>query len=69
MSNCEHRDVRYFKDDKGAIACVVCGRLFGHLHGVTFTAFNPIRERTEQWCPAEVERALDGKAAYPKETP
>lgn len=41
---CEHSDVRYFKDEKGAIACMVCTRLFGHLQGVTFTAYNPLRE-------------------------
>ena len=28
---CEHEDVRYFKDEKGAIACMNCGCLFGHL--------------------------------------
>lgn len=42
-ATCEHPDVRYFKDEKGAVACMVCGRLFGHLAGETFTAFNPTR--------------------------
>lgn len=39
---CEHTDVRYCKAEKGAIACYVCGRPFGHLReGGMFIAFNP----------------------------
>jgi hypothetical protein len=29
--SCPHEDVRYSADEKGAIACYACGRLFGHL--------------------------------------
>lgn len=45
MSDCEHPDVRYSKDEKGAVACYVCGRLFGHLEGEMFVAFNPTSVR------------------------
>jgi hypothetical protein len=38
---CPHQDVRYSASEKGAVACYVCGRLFGHLQGETFYAFNP----------------------------
>lgn len=29
--SCAHEDVRYFENEKGALACMDCGRLFGHL--------------------------------------
>jgi hypothetical protein len=42
---CEHEDVRYSKGERGAVACYVCGRLFGHLHDDgkhgLFVAYNP----------------------------
>src|SRR5689334_2162059 len=40
---CDHGDVRYCPDEKGAIACFKCGRLFGHLCSVSgwFRAYNP----------------------------
>lgn len=41
--DCEHLDVRYFKAENGAVACMICGRLFGHLCGDTFTAHNPTK--------------------------
>lgn len=41
-SDCAHPDVRYCPDERGAIACFVCGRLFGHLRSNGyFTAHNP----------------------------
>lgn len=30
-AHCPHADVRYFADERRAIACMNCGRLFGHL--------------------------------------
>lgn len=45
---CEHKDVRYFVDEGGAIACCACGRLFGHLRGDgTFVPHNP--PQGEEW--------------------
>jgi len=63
---CEHADVRYFKDEGGAVACMVCGRLFGHLEGEWFVAFNPSRPVSAPECrlkPAQkrvVQWLIDG---------
>lgn len=54
---CSHPDVRYCPEEKGAVACFVCGRLFGHLReGGVFIAYNfsPVGEH----CP-RVEPGLD----------
>lgn len=41
-ATCPHEDVRYSATEHGAIACYVCGRLFGHLRpNGYFEAFNP----------------------------
>jgi hypothetical protein len=53
--NCRHVDVRYFEDELRAIACMVCGRLFGHLdEQERMIPHNPpdIQQgRLSQWCP------------------
>lgn len=47
MSRCDHTDVRYFADEKNAVACMHCGRVFGHLIGERFIAFNPTASDAE----------------------
>lgn len=42
IDRCPHTDVRYFADEKGAVACMNCGRLFGHLSAdEVFVPHNP----------------------------
>lgn len=67
---CEHPDVRYCADEKGAVACFKCGRLFGHLRDAYFIPFNPGIESAalaKGWVtPDEARRSLKDNWPFPE---
>lgn len=58
LTACKHPDVRFFENEGGALACMKCGRLFGHVVGGYVMPYNPSPFRRPVGDPGEYDKRL-----------